>query len=288
VTMAQQRDFDAERRAIHDTWEAAAERWKRRRVEWGDQSGPVADWMLDALELASGQRVLELAAGTGEVGFGALPRIAPGGTLICSDQSQAMLDAAREYARERGLGEGIEFRVLDGEWIDLDVASVDRVLCRWGYMLMADPAAALRETRRVLRPGGRVALAVWDRRDRNPWSTIPTEVLISFGLAEPPNPDEPGPYSMSDPELVRSMLEDAGFGEVRIEALDVPRTAPSFDAWWATHLDLSVATRTAFEKADEEQTLAIEAEIARRLEPHTAADGSISVPGRTLVAAAEA
>ena len=136
---------------------------------------------------------------------------------------------ARERATAGGL-EGIEFRVLDGEWIDLELASVDAVLCRWGYMLMADPAAALRETRRVLRPGGRVALAVWDRRERNPWSTVPTEVLVSFGLAEPPNPAEPGPYSMSDPDLVAEMLEEAGFTEIRIDALDVPRTAPDFDS----------------------------------------------------------
>ena len=93
---------------------------------------------------------------------------------------------------------------------------------------------------------------------------------------------------MSDPDLVRSMLEDAGFTEIRVDAVDVPRVAPDFDSWWATHLDLSVATRTAFEKADEAQTLAIEAEVARRLAQYTAADGSIAVPGRTLVAAAEA
>jgi ubiquinone/menaquinone biosynthesis C-methylase UbiE len=280
-------DTEAQRRAINEMWEQAAAGWGRQQAVWGEQSAPVAEWLVEAIEPRPGMRVLDLAAGTGEVGFIALPRIQPGGTLICSDQAEGMVEVARRRAESAGL-EGVEFRVLDGEWIDLELASVDAVLCRWGYMLMADPAAALRETRRVLRPGGRVALAVWDRRDRNPWSTIPTEVLVSFGLAEPPNPDEPGPYSMSDPELVRSMLEDAGFGEIRIEALDVPRTAPSFDAWWATHLDLSVATRTAFEKADEEQTLAIEAEIARRLEPHTTADGSISVPGRTLVAAAGA
>jgi len=254
---------------------------------WGAQSAQVAQWLVDAVQPHPGMRVLELAAGTGEVGFTMLPRISPGGTLICSDQSEAMVAIARERAAAAGV-EGIEFRVLDGEWIDLGLASVDAALCRWGYMLMADPAAALRETRRVLRPGGRIAFAVWDRRDLNPWSTVPTEVLVSFGLAEPPNPADPGPYSMSDPELVREMLGEAGFTEIVLDALDVPRTAPDFDSWWATHLDLSVATRTAFAKADEEQTLAVEEEIARRFAAHTAADGSLAVPGRTLLAAAEA
>ena len=63
--------------------------------------------------------------------------------------------------------------MLNAEWIDLPVASVDVVLCRWGYMLMADPAAALAETRRVLRPGGHVALAVWDAIEHNPWALLP-------------------------------------------------------------------------------------------------------------------
>ena len=76
----------------------------------------------------------------------------------------------------------VEFQVWGAEWIDLPVASVDAVLCRWGYMLMADPLAALRETRRVLRPGGRLALAVWDAASANPWALGPQLVLRERGL----------------------------------------------------------------------------------------------------------
>jgi SAM-dependent methyltransferase len=245
--------------------------------------------MLDALELSGGQRVLELAAGIGEVGFRALPRIAPGGTLISSDQSQAMVDAARAYAHQLGLDEGaIEFRVLDGEWIDLEVASVDRVLCRWGYMLMADPAAALRETRRVLRSGGRLALAAWAERAANPWAEVPNRVLIEQGLAEPPQPGAPGPFALGDPVALRGMLEDAGFGGIEIDAVDLVRRADDFAHWWQTQLDLSVATRTALEQAGSAQVRAVEDAVAAGFAPYTAASGELAVPGRTLVAVAEA
>ncbi len=81
--------------------------------------------------------------------------------MIISDQAEAMLDG-RPRARRRAGPRERRVPGADAEWIDLPLASVDAVLCRWGYMLMADPAAALRETRRVLRPGGRLALAVWD------------------------------------------------------------------------------------------------------------------------------
>jgi SAM-dependent methyltransferase len=211
----------------------------------------------------------------------------PGGTLIASDQSEAMVEVARTRADALGL-EGVEFRVLNGEWIDLELASVDAVLCRWGYMLMADPSAAFRETRRILRSGGRVALAVWDEREANPWSAIPNRVLAEHGLIEPPTPGEPGPFSMGDTALLREMLEDAGFSEIRIDSVEIARTAPEFDSWWAMQLDLSVMTRRAFEKADEEQTMAVEAEVAERFAPYTNASGELSVPGRTHVAVAEA
>jgi SAM-dependent methyltransferase len=243
--------------------------------------------MIAAAELRSGQRVLELAAGPGELGFLAARAIEPDGTLVCSDHSEAMVELARARAAELGLA-NVEFRVLGGEWIDLELASVDVVLCRWGYMLMVDPGAALRETRRVLRSGGRVVLAVWDERERNPWSMIPGAVLVEHGLATPPPAGTPGPFALADAALVQSMLEEAGFTEIAIDAVEIMRSAPDFDSWWATHLDLSASTRAAFERADEAQTLAIETELAERLAPYTAASGELAVPGRTLVAVAQA
>jgi len=285
--MSEPRDHDAERGALHDYWQGAAAGWGRQAASFGEQNVAVARWMIDAAVLAPGQRVLDLAAGPGEVGFLAAPLIEPGGTLICSDGSEAMVALARERATALGL-RNVEFRVLGGEWIDLELASVDVVLCRWGYMLMVDPAAALRETRRVLRSGGRLALAVWDARDQNPWSTIPTAVLVEHGLAQPPVPGAPGPFAIGDRELLASMLEEAGFTDIEIDAVEVPRQAADFDSWWAMHLDLSAATLASFRQADETQTDAVEAELAQRLAPYTAADGSLSVPGRTLVASAVA
>jgi ubiquinone/menaquinone biosynthesis C-methylase UbiE len=243
--------------------------------------------MIAAAQPRPGQRVLELAAGPGEVGFIAARLIEPGGELICSDQSEAMVAVARSQGEALGLT-NVSYRVLGGEWIDLELASVDVVLCRWGYMLMIDPEAALRETRRVLRSGGRVSLAVWDAAAHNPWLTIPQGVLVEHGLAERPDPAAPGPFALGDAARLREMLEAAGFAEIVVDAVEVTRGATEFDSWWATHLDLSWATRTAFEQADEAQTEAIEAELAARLAPYTGPSGSLAVPGRALVASAQA
>jgi ubiquinone/menaquinone biosynthesis C-methylase UbiE len=281
------RDHAAERRSLHDAWQGAAAGWSRQREVFRAQNEPVARWMIEAAELAPGARVLDLAAGPGEVGFLAAPLIEPGGTLISTDQSEAMVDLARARAAELGLG-NVELRVIDAEWIDLELASVDVVLCRWGYMLMVDPAAAMRETRRVLRAGGRLALAVWDTRESNPWSAIPNAVLVEYGLTPPPEPAAPGPFALADRALLTDMLEEAGFTGIEIDTVAVPRSAPDFDTWWAIYLDLSPAALAAFRLADEEATEAVELSVRARLEPFTSSDGSISVPGRTLVARADA
>jgi len=166
--------------------------------------------MITAAGLRPGLRVLDLAAGPGEVGFAAARLIEPGGELICSDQSEAMVELARARGTALGLT-NVTYRVLGGEWIDLELASLDVVLCRWGYMLMIDPDAALRETRRVLRSGGRVALAVWDAPELNPWLTVPLAVLAEHELALAAPKGSPGPLALADAELLRSMLENAGF-----------------------------------------------------------------------------
>ncbi len=143
-----------EQRALsREAWERAAQGWgnhAERIREWGM---PVSVAMVDGLGLQPGQRVLELAAGPGDTGLMAAELVRPGGTLISSDGAEAMLAVARERAAQAGI-DNVEFRQLELEWIDLETASVDAVLCRWGIMLIVDREAAAQEVRRILKPGG--------------------------------------------------------------------------------------------------------------------------------------
>lgn len=277
----------AHRAASLAGWEEAAAGWIARQRSLRELSVPVSHWMIDACELQPGQRVLELAAGLGETGFLAAELVAPAGGVITSDQADAMLDGARRRAGELGLT-NVEFQVLNAEWIDLPVASVDAVLCRWGYMLMADPAVALAETRRVLKPEGHVALAVWDTIERNPWALHPAAELLQRGLTEPPAAGTPGPFALADKRVVRELLEAAGFQETWVERLPFSQRAESFEEFWDTTLDLSRAFHDAVLGRPQREIDDIRASLAKRLQPFTADDGSLEIPMQCLMAVATA
>ena len=283
-------DANAYRQSSRAAWEEAAGGWQRRAEEMRTFAAPVSHWMIEEISPQPGQRVLELAAGQGETGMLVAELVAPLGGVIVSDQAAAMLDGARARAVALGLS-NVEFQVLDAEWIDLPLAGVDAVLCRWGYMLTADPAAALAETRRVLRPGGRLALAVWDALARNPWAQLPALELIARGLTPAPDPAAPlppGPFALGDPERVRELLAHAGFTEVRVDVLDLMRRHASFHEFWESTLDLSRNFHDSVLSQGPVEIAQIEASLAERFAPYTASDGTIAIPARTLVASASA
>lgn len=280
-------DANAHRDESLQGWEEAAAGWVRSQEAIRDFGAPVSHWMIDAVAPQPGQRVLELAAGLGETGLLAAELVAPVGGAIISDQAEAMLVGARARAAELGLS-NIEFQVINAEWIDLPVASVDVVLCRWGYMLMADPAAALRDARRVLRSGGRIALAVWDNIEHNPWAALPGLELRERGLIPPPAPGMPGPFALGRAEGVYELLEQAGFAEVDVESLELHRRQASFEEFWETTLDLSRAFHDAVLARPQGEIEQIKAAVQARIARFQTPSGMLDIPARTLVASASA
>jgi SAM-dependent methyltransferase len=280
-------DPDQVRAATREMWETAAGGWGKRADRVRDWGMPVSVAMVESLDLQPGQHVLELAAGPGDTGFMAAELVRPGGTLTSSDGAEPMIEIARRRARELGI-DNVEFRQLELEWIDVDTASVDAVLVRWGIMLTVDPDAAAREIRRVLRAGGHAALAVWDTRERNPWATIPSLALVELGHAEPPDPDAPGPFALSAPGALAELLEDAGFTEVEVSEVDVSRRYATVNDIVAEAADVSPGFSTTFRGLNAEQQAEVTAHMAAGAKPFTDPDGHITVPGISLVARATA
>ncbi len=231
--------------------------------------------------------MLELAAGPGDTGFMAARRIEPGGTLICSDASAGMLDVARERAQEQGVT-NVEFRQLQLEWIDLAAASVDVIVCRWGVMLTVDPAAALRECRRVLRPGGRLVMAVWDLRERNPWAVIPDAALVELGYLKPPAPGAPGMFALAAPGLLARMLGDAGFFDVEVEQVHITRRWDSVLDWLGETRDRSINFGKTWAGLSDDDRRGLRERIAEAAQPYTDETGAFELSGSCLAAVASA
>jgi len=275
----------SEREAMLQIAEAIAPTWEHRRADIEEVATPVREWMLRELRPQPGHTVLELAAGVGDTGFEAAQTIGDGGRLITSDLSPAMLDAARRRGAELGLA-NVEYRIIDAERIELDDDSIDGVLCRFGYMLLPDPGAAFAETRRVLRSGGRVALAVWGSLERNPFFAIIGISLVHRGHIPPPEPPPaPGPFSLASAERIEQLLRDAGFAEVRTEELRGRFIIPDVDEYLSVIADTAGPIALALRglAACDREAVKVDVEDSLR---RFAAAGSYELPCVALCAVA--
>jgi len=272
---------------VLDRWERAAAGWSAHANEIRDFGMPVSAWMIDQLHLQPGQRVLELAGGPGDTGFMAAELVSPGGSLLSTDAVEPMLEIARERARSMGIS-NVDFKRIDLQWIDLETARFDAALCRWGLMFVSDPGGALQELRRVLRPGGRVALAVWAEPERNPWATIPTRALVELGHVEPPDPGAPGMFVLADAERLRALLEHAGFTGVVVERVELSRPDRDVDEYLTGTLDLSQPFAEVRQGLTDEQWAEVQARVGELVQPFAGEEGTLRFPACSFAVAADA
>ena len=211
---------------VHAMWASVADRWGEHADYIDARGAEVTARLLELTAPQAGERVLELACGTGAVGIAAAEL---GAEVVLSDVAPEM--TALAAARAAGL-DNVSARPLDLEAIDEPDASFDVVLCREGLMFAVDPVAAAREVRRVLRPGGRFAVAVWGPRERNPWLALVFDAVSAQIGAPMPPPGVPGPFSLDDAARLAGVLRSGGLDAVAVSELAVPLRAGSFDEWF--------------------------------------------------------
>lgn len=244
-------------------WSAMAPRWEDGRELLWRSTAPVSEWLVSHLDPRPGQVLLDLAAGTGETGFLALERMGGAGQLITADREPGMVEAAERLALDRGL-RGVEFRVLDGERLDLADAGVDGVLCRFGYILKGEPPPMLLEIRRVLRHGGRLVFSVWAARERNPWMTVPADVMVERGHLAPQTEAELKLSARRNPDAIRSVLAETHFNVSDLEELEVAYRFADAEELWHFVSELRGPVALALADLPEEERAAVRAEIESR------------------------
>lgn len=218
-------DFDPIefKESTRQQWQNVAEAWNRWGPELEDWLEPATEAMFEMARLAPGERVLDVAGGAGQPALTAVARVSPGGYVLSTDLASNLVRLARDNARERGFTDDqFEAQVMDGEHLELPDASFDRVLSRLGLIYFPDRPKALKEIYRVLKPGGRVALASFSEPAANPFFEIPITIIRRRAHLSAPAPGSPGPFSMGSRDVMEGALRQAGFGEIETRVIAAP------------------------------------------------------------------
>src|SRR5260370_29995255 len=220
-TMATTFDPINYKKTTRDQWQRASEAWNR----WGpfiDQwLGAATEMMLDLVNVRSGSRVLDVAAGAGCQTAAADRRVGLSGYVLATDISSNILEFAASNARAAGLT-NVETRVLDGENLDVEPGAFDAVISRVGLIYFPDQQKALSGMRRALKPGGRVAAIVYTIAENNKFFSLPVAIIRRRAQLPPPLPGQPGPFSLGTPGVLEEAYRQAGFHDIQTRIVPAP------------------------------------------------------------------
>jgi ubiquinone/menaquinone biosynthesis C-methylase UbiE len=277
-------EVDEMRARLHGMWASVAPGWAEH-ADFIDTRGlPVTERMLELTAPRAGERVLELASGPGSLALAASPLVGEDGEIVVSDVASEMTAIAAARATARSL-RNVTARDIDLEAIDEPDGSFDVVLCREGMMLVPDPARAASEIRRVLRPDGRAAVAVWGPRERNPWlSLIFDAISDELGVPIPP-PNVPGPFSLDDADVLASVVSGAGLSDVRVTEVGVPLRAGSVSEWSSRVAALAGPLANMLAALPADAARALRGRLEEAAQPYVTEAG-VEFPGVSLVATA--
>ncbi|MBI2894659.1 MAG: methyltransferase domain-containing protein [Deltaproteobacteria bacterium] len=276
---------DSAKNRQHETWTSVADGWRRHDDRLRASMAAVSELMLDVSCVGLGHRVLDIASGTGEPAIPAAQRVGPTGRVVGTDFVEQMLVVAREKAAMLGL-DNLELRQVDCEALDVPPSSFDAVLCRWGIMFMPDPALCLRRAYEALKPGGRCAVACWAAPGKNPWASLPLEIVRRH-IPDAPAPPAgaPGIFAFADPDRLAAEMASAGFSDVQIDQVPVLCGGKFEDgaAFVRFILDLAGPIADLFGKFSPKLQTHVFDEVVAEVEARQAGAGVV-MPGLTWVA----
>jgi SAM-dependent methyltransferase len=259
----------------------SADWWSAGQVSRQQTLGAATETMLEVARVQPGSRVLDVAAGTGESTLMVARRLGPMGYVLAADISASMLNVAAEAARKEGLT-NVGTRVVDAENLALDGDSFDAVICRIALMLFPNPPKALTEMRRVVTPGGKVAVVVFSALEKNPYHGIVFGIVQRLGNIPLPAPGEPWMYALGDPGALEDLYKQVGLLNVSVHAVPIQRRFPSAADAIRTMRNSAGDLRELMSRLKEAERERAWVEIEEQLRQFEGPNG-FEVPGEVLI-----
>ena len=220
-----------------NTWNKYATGWRKWDEILMTTMRPIGDSLINSLNLKGNEYVLDVASGTGEPGL-TLSTLLPEGNVTGSDLSENMVRIANEHARERGIA-NYQSQQCDASEMPFEDNSFDHVICRFGIMFFPDIEMGLKEMTRVLKPGGKLSVAVWAAPELNSFITLMAmTVMEKLNLPKPP-PDSPGIFRCAQPGMTSRLFSSVGLVDVSDNNLNGVATFESPENYWDIFSDVA-------------------------------------------------
>ena len=246
-------------------WTESARYWEKHRDVLRQMFAPVTQALMEDAEIGVGEAVLDLATGPGEPALSIAERVGPEGGVVGTDAVPQMIEAARRETARRGL-DNASFEVGVAESLPFAGNSFDAVVSRFGIMFFPSPANAVSEALRVLKPGGRIAMAVWHFAARNPFHSTVAEIVEKYVASEPLPADSPEAFRFAEPGKLRAVFCEAGVAISSERLLQFSIQAPlTVEKFWALRYEMSDKLRTKLAALLPEKMGELEREIVEAL-----------------------
>jgi ubiquinone/menaquinone biosynthesis C-methylase UbiE len=263
-------------------WTDNARHWTKHSNTIREMFTPLTAALIAEAGIVQGQSVLDIAGGAGEPSLTIARKVAPNGSVMCTDAIAKMVEAAQAEAQQQGLT-NIEFRQCPAESLPFSDNSFDITVCRLGAMFFSDPPAAFREMLRVTKSGGTLALVVWGKSELNPFSYMVTNILDRHVAPEPVDLDAPGAFRFAEPGKLARILRDAGAVEVHERVFEFHIAAPISPAeFWELRSHVSDSLRNKLAKLSNEEQSQIAEEVVEAVKEFFPND-QMSFPAQMLI-----
>lgn len=281
-----EREINMERIKEHQKkiWSDSAEGWYKQRTAL-KSADVVTDRMLKLAGLNNGQKVLDIASGTGEPALRIAKKLNDSGKVIGTDLSAEMLTYARKNASFEGL-KNIEFRCMDGENLEFESSTFDIVIIRWGLMFMPNPNECLTQAHRVLKEKGTIVISCWSSPDKNPFISHSLSILKKYIQIPTGKPQSPGIFALANPKRLTQLLKSAGYRDLTMEEMELNAMEyKTGEEYWKAMEDTSGPIMSLMNKLDSDTRTTIIDEIIRGVEVFRE-NGKIKLKGTTWIASA--